>query len=186
MVYGRILDEVATKTNHKYKNMTGRKIKEIRESKGLSAYRLEKILESNGIHIRRLRDIETGIRTLNDISLYYIAKTLNAKIDDLFDPENEYAWYTKGIHDEECIEEVARFNHEYKNITGPKIKEFRLEQGLKQAQLQRKLELEGVYIRSLGLTYIERQMRIVTDIELYYFSKVLNKPIDKFYDFKLL
>lgn len=69
-----------------------------------------------------------------------------------------------------------------KNMVGKRVRQFRIEQKLSQRQLSIKLETIAVYICRGSISRIEDQTRTVTDIELYGLSKVLNKPIDSFYE----
>lgn len=68
------------------------------------------------------------------------------------------------------------------NIVGKRVKEFRIERGLSQQELSVKLETMAVYICRGSISRIEKQVRTVSDIELYGLAKVLNKPIESFFD----
>ena len=68
------------------------------------------------------------------------------------------------------------------NIVGKRVKEFRIERGLSQQELSVKLETLAVYICRGSISRIEKQVRTVSDIELYGLAKVLNKPIESFFD----
>lgn len=68
------------------------------------------------------------------------------------------------------------------NIVGKKVKKFRIERGLSQQQLSVKLETLAVYICRGSISRIEQQVRTVSDIELYGLSKILNKPIESFFE----
>ena len=68
------------------------------------------------------------------------------------------------------------------NIVGKRVREFRIERGLSQKMLSEKLETLAIYICRGSISRIEKQVRTVSDIELYGLSKVLNKPIESFFE----
>lgn len=68
------------------------------------------------------------------------------------------------------------------NIVGKQVKKFRKECGLSQKLLSEKLETLAIYICRGSISRIEKQVRTVTDIELYGLSKILNKPIESFFE----
>ncbi len=70
---------------------------------------------------------------------------------------------------------------EKKNITGARIRQLRKEQGLSQQDLSARLETLAIYVCRGSISRIEDGSRMVTDIELYGFSQVLNTPIEKFF-----
>lgn len=67
---------------------------------------------------------------------------------------------------------------EERNIAGPRIREARLKNYFTQRQLSIKLETLAVYIDRASISKIEKQKRIVTDIELIGFSLVLNVSVE--------
>lgn len=69
-----------------------------------------------------------------------------------------------------------------KNMIGTKVKQFRLEQHLSQQMLSNKLETEAIYVCRGSISRIEDGSRTVSDLELYGLSKVLNKPIEDFFE----
>ena len=73
---------------------------------------------------------------------------------------------------------------EKKNVVGKRVRQFRLEKGWSQQQLSIKLETIAVYICRGSISRIEDQSRTVTDIELYGLSKILNKPMESFFEDK--
>ena len=182
MVYGKVLNEI-TLSNLRYRNITGRKIRYFRGEKGLKASQLAAKLNNYDIFSdsRSIISIEKGRRIISDIELYYIAKILGVSINSLFDPKNEFPLYTKGIYDESTILQEMTYINGRRNVTGEKIREARKSLGMKQADLERKMQLNGVYIRRLG--EIEEGNRVVIDIELFYFAKVLGKSIESLYDY---
>lgn len=68
------------------------------------------------------------------------------------------------------------------NIVGKQVKKFRKERGLSQKLLSEKLETLAIYICRGSISRIEKQVRTVSDIELYGLSKILNKPIESFFE----
>ena len=68
------------------------------------------------------------------------------------------------------------------NIVGKRVREFRIERGLSQKLLSEKLETLAIYICRGSISRIEKQVRTVSDIELYGLSKILNKPIESFFE----
>lgn len=71
------------------------------------------------------------------------------------------------------------------NMIGAKLKQFRKEQKLSQQDLSNRLETEAVYICRGSISRIEDGSRTVTDMELYGLSKILQKPIESFFDDQL-
>ncbi|MCD8067727.1 MAG: helix-turn-helix domain-containing protein [Lachnospiraceae bacterium] len=70
---------------------------------------------------------------------------------------------------------------EKKNITGARIRQLRKAQGLSQQDLSARLETLAIYVCRGSISRIEDGSRMVTDIELYGFSQVLNTPIEDFF-----
>lgn len=68
------------------------------------------------------------------------------------------------------------------NLVGKNVRKFRIEQKMSQRELSVKLETIAVYICRGSISRIEDQTRTVSDIELYGLSKILNKPIDSFFE----
>ncbi len=68
------------------------------------------------------------------------------------------------------------------NMIGKQVRKFRTEQKLSQQQLSDKLETIAVYICRGSVSRIEDQTRTVSDIELYGLSKILNKPMESFFE----
>ena len=68
------------------------------------------------------------------------------------------------------------------NIVGKQVKKFRKERGLSQKLLSEKLETLAIYICRGSISRIEKQVRTVSDIELYGLTKILNKPIESFFE----
>ena len=71
---------------------------------------------------------------------------------------------------------------EQKNVVGKRVRQFRLEKDWSQKQLSVKLETIAVYICRGSISRIENQTRPVSDIELYGLSKILNKPMESFFE----
>lgn len=71
---------------------------------------------------------------------------------------------------------------EKKNMIGKKVRKFRTEQKMSQQTLANKLETIAVYICRGSICRIEEQTRTVSDIELWGLSKILDKPINSFFD----
>lgn len=68
------------------------------------------------------------------------------------------------------------------NIIGKQVKKFRTEQKLSQQQLSAKLETIAVYICRGSISRIEDQTRTVSDIELWGLARILNQPIESFFE----
>lgn len=68
------------------------------------------------------------------------------------------------------------------NIVGKNIRKYRLERKMSQQQLSAKLETLAIYVCRGSISRIEDLSRTVTDIELYGFSKILNVPIENFFN----
>ena len=68
------------------------------------------------------------------------------------------------------------------NLVGKNVRKFRIEQKMSQREFSVKLETIAVYICRGSISRIEDQTRTVSDIELYGLSKILNKPIESFFE----
>lgn len=72
------------------KNVSGKRIKEIRQQRGLTQSDLATQLQVNGIIIERdsISRIEIGTRFVADYELMIIAQILNVPVDSLLDLDN--------------------------------------------------------------------------------------------------
>ncbi len=72
------------------KNVSGKRIKEIRQQRGLTQSDLAAQLQVNGIIIERdsISRIEIGTRFVADYELMIIAQILNVPVDSLLDLDN--------------------------------------------------------------------------------------------------
>lgn len=68
------------------------------------------------------------------------------------------------------------------NLVGKQVRRFRVEQKMSQQQLSAKLETLAVYICRGSVSRIEDQTRTVSDIELWGLAKILEKPIQSFFE----
>lgn len=68
------------------------------------------------------------------------------------------------------------------DIIGENVRKFRIEQKMSQQQLSAKLETIAVYICRGSVSRIEDRTRTVSDIELWGLAKILNKPIQSFFE----
>ena len=68
------------------------------------------------------------------------------------------------------------------NICGCQIAKLRKEMGKSQRQLADALQLAGLDVDKNAIQRIEAGKRFVTDIELVFFSKVLNAPYEALLD----
>lgn len=64
----------------------GNKIRELRASVGLSQ---EELAEKVGIHRTYIGSVERGERNVSIINLFYIARSLNSSLSELFESINE-------------------------------------------------------------------------------------------------
>lgn len=69
-------------------------------------------------------------------------------------------------------------------MVGAKIEELRQRKRIKQKDFIAQLQIYGVDINPTSYSKLEGQTRIVTDIELYYISKILNIDIKELYNEK--
>ena len=68
------------------------------------------------------------------------------------------------------------------NMIGENVRKFRIEQKMSQQQLSAKLETIAVYICRGSISRIEDRTRTVSDIELWGLARILDKPIESFFD----
>ena len=75
-----------SKTTSKKCNMVGEKVKQFRIEQNMSQQMLANKLEIEAIYICRgsISRIEDGSRTVTDLELYGLSKTLNKPIEDFF------------------------------------------------------------------------------------------------------
>ncbi len=70
--------------------------------------------------------------------------------------------------------------HNFKNISGLKLRELRIQNGLSQQDVAEKLQLIGIELTSKELSKIENNARLVQDFELFAFAHVFNVSADIF------
>ncbi len=63
------------------------------------------------------------------------------------------------------------------NICGKNISKFRKEMGISQRELSEKLQLIGLDVDKNAIQRMESGQRFITDIELVYLAKSLNKSV---------
>lgn len=68
-------------------------------------------------------------------------------------------------------------DYEVQNISGDKVRKFRLEKQMSQKELSEKLETRAVYICRGSLSRIEQHERTVTDFELKAIAEILGVPV---------
>ncbi|MEE0858238.1 MAG: helix-turn-helix transcriptional regulator [Acutalibacteraceae bacterium] len=69
-----------------------------------------------------------------------------------------------------------------KNVVGVRVESLRKKKGLKQKDLSVALSEKGVTISSSALSKLEKQTRMVSDIELIALAEVLNVSICDLFD----
>ncbi len=74
---------------------------------------------------------------------------------------------------------INKYN-EFKNISGPILKQLRLKDKLSQRALAEKLQLLGIDLTSKEISKIENDTRLVQDFELFAFAKIFNVSADIF------
>lgn len=74
---------------------------------------------------------------------------------------------------------INKFN-KYKNISGIKLRELRLQANLTQQQLAEKLQLQGLEISFKEISKIENNSRLVQDFELFAFADFFKVSADVF------
>ncbi len=74
---------------------------------------------------------------------------------------------------------IKKYN-EYRNISGIKLKELRINSKMSQKQVAEKLQLEGIDLTEKEISKIEHNNRLVHDFELFAFAKIFNISADEF------
>lgn len=74
---------------------------------------------------------------------------------------------------------IKKYN-EYRNISGIKLRELRIEKKMSQKQVAEKLQLEGIDLTEKEISKIEHNNRLVHDFELFAFAKIFNISADYF------
>ena len=69
-----------------------------------------------------------------------------------------------------------------KNLIGDKVKALRKAKKMSQQTLSDRLETMAIYVCRGSISRFEDKSRTVTDIELYGISKVLETPIESFFE----
>ncbi len=67
------------------------------------------------------------------------------------------------------------------NVCGKNIAKFRMEMKLSQKKLSDRLQIAGLDVDKNAVQRMESGQRFITDIELQYLSKVLNKSMDELF-----
>ena len=74
---------------------------------------------------------------------------------------------------------IKKYN-EYRNISGMKLRELRINSKMSQKQVAEKLQLEGIDLTEKEISKIEHNNRLVHDFELFAFAKIFNVSADYF------
>lgn len=74
---------------------------------------------------------------------------------------------------------IKKYN-EYRNISGIKLRELRINSKMSQKQVAEKLQLEGIDLTEKEISKIEHNNRLVHDFELFAFAKIFNVSADEF------
>lgn len=74
---------------------------------------------------------------------------------------------------------IKKYN-EYRNISGIKLKELRMNSKMSQKQVAEKLQLEGIDLTEKEISKIEHNNRLVHDFELFAFAKIFKVSADEF------
>ena len=74
---------------------------------------------------------------------------------------------------------IKKYN-EYRNISGIKLRELRINSKMSQKQVAEKLQLEGIDLTEKEISKIEHNNRLVHDFELFAFAKIFNISADEF------
>ena len=69
------------------------------------------------------------------------------------------------------------------NVCGERIAKFRTELNLSQRKLADRLQVIGLDVDKNAIQRMESGQRFITDIELIYLAKALNKPLSELFDF---
>ena len=72
------------------------------------------------------------------------------------------------------------------NICGENIAKYRKEIALSQREFAERLQVLGLDIEKNAIQRMESGQRFITDIELIYLAKALDKSLDELVDLKLL
>ena len=81
---------------------------------------------------------------------------------------------------------INKASQQRNNLCGEKIRALRKEMDISQRELADRLQLAGLDIHKNAIQRIEGGKRFVTDIELYYLAKVLDRPYTDLIDLKLI
>lgn len=76
---------------------------------------------------------------------------------------------------------IRKKNYGNSNIVGKNIEKLRKEKGIKQKDFISKLQIMGIDINPTSYSKLEGQIRIATDREIYYISKILNVSIEELF-----
>lgn len=74
---------------------------------------------------------------------------------------------------------IKKYN-EYRNISGIKLRELRINSKMSQKQVAEKLQLEGIDLTEKEISKIEHNNRLVHDFELFAFAKIFKVSADEF------
>ncbi len=65
-----------------------------------------------------------------------------------------------------------------RNLIGARVEEERKKRGMKQKELLTQLQIAGIDMSASGLSKLEGQIRLVTDIELVAIADALDVPVE--------
>ena len=68
------------------------------------------------------------------------------------------------------------------NLIGKHVEKLRKEKDIKQKDMVAKLQLAGLDINPTSYSKLEGQIRIATDKEIYFISKVLNVTMEQLFE----
>ena len=68
------------------------------------------------------------------------------------------------------------------NIVGKNIESLRKKRGIKQKDFIARIQVAGCNMNATSYSKLEGQLRVAPDREVYFIAKVLNVPIEQFFE----
>ena len=132
--------------------------------------------ENCKISLDTIADIESGVRDIFDIEVFWFAKVLNVPLNYLLGITDQY----NGT-DLEYEPQIDPSMKDRKNICGTWIREARYHQekdSISQQELAKQMTESGIEMSYYTILYIESGKRRVSLTELKHFARILNKPLE--------
>ena len=77
---------------------------------------------------------------------------------------------------------IRKFEYGTQNVIGKNVEAIRKSRGIKQKEFIAKLQSLGLDINPTSFSKLEGQVRLATDLEVYYIAKALDIQMEELFD----